>query len=143
MEPRYFVLLVEDEPLIQFLIVDILEGIGVPVSGIAASVSEALDLIERGGFDGAILDCVLNDGRCEPVAEALHEKGIPFIIVSGHSEQEVGSRFPGVRYVAKPFRAGDLEQAVASMTPATDGGSEGANDNLECGISQSGQLRPQ
>ena len=136
MEPRYFVLLVEDEPLIQFMIVDILEGIGVPVSGIAASVAEALALIDHGGFDGAILDCVLNDGRCEPVAEALSEKGVPFIIVSGHSEAEVANRFPGVRYVSKPFMAGDLERAIASMIPSTDSGSDGANDNRLSGIAQ-------
>lgn len=137
MERRYLVLLVEDEPLVQMLIVDVLEGRGVCVSDIASSAADALKMIERGGFDAAILDCVLKDGRCEPVAAALEAKGVPYVIVSGHSEDEVGRRFPGVPYVAKPFYADELEAALLALLPA-EGREDASNDNAEAELSRNG-----
>lgn len=137
MERRYLVLLVEDEAIIQMLIVDVLEGLGVHVSDIASSVAQALKVVERGGIEAAILDCTLSDGRCEPVAAALDEKGIPYIIVSGHSEQEVGRRFPGVRYVPKPFTVADLEAALQEVLPTIER-AEVSNDNLKSELSLNG-----
>jgi DNA-binding response OmpR family regulator len=134
----YKMLLVEDEPIIQFLRTDILDGIGVPVCGIASSVAAAVELIERGGFDGAILDCVLKDGTCDPVAEVLSATGIPFVIASGHPEQLIDERFPGVRRVAKPFMAGDLEQAIASMVREANREGAVSNDNRRAKASRRG-----
>jgi CheY-like chemotaxis protein len=67
MNHQYRILLVEDEPLIQFVIVDILSEVGFEVSNVVSTAAEALREIERGRFDAAIVDCTLTDGTCDPL----------------------------------------------------------------------------
>ena len=117
MNHQYRILLVEDEPLIQFVIVDILTEIGFEVSNVISTAAEALKEIERGRFDAAIVDCTLADGTCDPVASTLAEQKVPFIIVSGREPDEIAARFPGIRFVSKPFMVADLENAVQALIP--------------------------
>jgi DNA-binding response OmpR family regulator len=109
------VLLVEDEPIIQMLIEDILERAGIELADIAETSAKALPLIRAGGFDAAIVDCTLGDGPCEPVIRALAAEQVPFVISSGHSAGEIEERFPGARFVTKPFLDAELETAVQTV----------------------------
>lgn len=117
MNNQYRILLVEDEPLIQFVIVDILTEIGLEVSNVVSTAAEALTEIERGKFDAAIVDCTLADGACDPVASTLAQQNVPFIIVSGREPDEIAAKFPGIRFVSKPFLVADLENAVQTLIP--------------------------
>jgi len=109
------VLLVEDEPIIQMLIEDILESAGIGLADVAETSTMALPLIAAGGFDAAIVDCTLGDGPCEPVIRALAAGRVPFVISSGHSADEIKERFPGACFVTKPFIGAELEAAVQSV----------------------------
>jgi len=80
LEGRRF-LVVEDEYLIAVDLVATLESLGVEVAGPAASVQEALQLLERGDhLDGAVLDINLRNERVYPVADVLRSRGVPFVL---------------------------------------------------------------
>ena len=78
------ILIVEDEPLIAMMLEDFLESLGHEVVACCESVDEALERVRAGGFDLAIIDVQLKDGkRVWPVADRLKESGTPFIVATG------------------------------------------------------------
>jgi CheY-like chemotaxis protein len=79
-------LVVEDEYLVAADLTASLESLGVEVIGPAASVEEALSLIENSGgrLDGAVLDINLRSERVYPVADVLTARGIPFVFTTGY-----------------------------------------------------------
>jgi DNA-binding response OmpR family regulator len=80
------VLVVEDEYLIAADLAGVLEDAGANVIGPVGSVREALELVEAFGdrLDGAVLDVNLREERVFPVAEALAERGVPYIFTTGY-----------------------------------------------------------
>jgi DNA-binding response OmpR family regulator len=86
------VLIVEDEYFLAQDLAGYLEDLGVKVLGPAASVAQALRLVESGEVQGAVLDVNLRGERVYPVADALRRKHVPFIFASGYgSEMEPGA----------------------------------------------------
>ena len=79
------VLVVEDEFLVATLIEDMLMAAGCIVAGPIPRLSEALDAVDRGTFDAAVLDVNLAGDRIYPVADALSRRNVPFVFVTGYS----------------------------------------------------------
>src|SRR5215213_2242767 len=79
-------LVVEDEYLIAADLAAFLEAQGIEVIGPAASVNEALALLESDtdGLHGAVLDVNLQDDRVYPVADVLMSRGVPFVFTTGY-----------------------------------------------------------
>jgi DNA-binding response OmpR family regulator len=81
------ILVVEDEALLAMLAEDELLGAGARVVGPAASVAEALRLIEaaaaEGGLSAAVLDVKLAGETVSPVADRLAALGVPFLFATG------------------------------------------------------------
>jgi CheY-like chemotaxis protein len=105
------ILVVEDEVLICMLIETILEDAGYQVA-MAHSVPEALEAVERGETDLAILDLNLRGQKVYPVAEKLGLLGTPFIFATGGGGHDIDG-FPGRPWVGKPFDEHELLGAVA------------------------------
>lgn len=78
------ILLVEDEFLIAELASEMIADLGGSVVGPAPNLDEALALVRSSAFDVALLDVNLNGQRCEPVADALMAKGLPFVVATGY-----------------------------------------------------------
>ena len=98
------VLVVEDEPLIAMMLEDFLETLGHEVAGTCESVSEALERVEKGGFDVAIVDVHLKGGEhVWPVADRLAEKDIPFVLATGGHIEPPPEAHADVPVLAKPF----------------------------------------
>ena len=74
------ILVLDDEPMILLDLSIALRSAGCePVT--ARSMTKALRIAEEGRIDGAILDVNLGGGvTCEPVAETLTERGVPFVL---------------------------------------------------------------
>lgn len=106
------VLVVEDEPLIQMLLEDMLDDMGAHVAASATTLDEGIEKASGAGFQIAILDVNLGRGRVYPVAEKLAARGIPFIFASGYGASEIPKEFEGHPVVAKPYRMSDLEEAL-------------------------------
>lgn len=115
-KPR--VLIVEDEFLIGLDISEQLKTAGFDVSGPAASVEEATQLIADEPIDVALLDINLGDTASYPVAEDLAKRQIPFVFVSGYVQLQVREDFRDRPVLAKPFAPGALLAAVHALTPA-------------------------
>ena len=110
------ILIVEDEPLIAMMLEDFLEVLDKQPAGTADCVSAALEKLEQGGVDAAILDVNLRGGeKSTPVAEALAERGIPFVFATGGGEDSVDDRFRDRPRLMKPFTMDGVAKALASL----------------------------
>jgi CheY-like chemotaxis protein len=108
------VLLVEDEGLVALMLEDLLEDLGCEVAASLASVRSALAWIEAGGSaDMALLDVNLSGEAVFPVADALSERGVPFVFATGYGEGH-DPRFKGAPLLGKPIRQERLEALLRS-----------------------------
>jgi DNA-binding response OmpR family regulator len=70
------------------------------------TLRHALILAEHHGLAGAILDHALGDGDSSKLCARLTERGIPFLIYSGHAT--VGGACAGAPHINKPAAQGEL-----------------------------------
>jgi len=100
------ILMLEDEPLILMDLEFAAEDAGARAL-CASSVVEALSILQAEPVDSAILDVTLKDGEtCVPVARALDERGIPYLLHSGDLDRHDETvRALGAELVAKPASA--------------------------------------
>jgi two-component sensor histidine kinase/ActR/RegA family two-component response regulator len=78
------VLLVEDEPTVRLEMVEALEQAGATVVGPAADLPRGMALAAAGGFDLALLDINLEGESVDPLALALHARGVPLVFLTGY-----------------------------------------------------------
>ena len=110
------VLLVEDEPLIAMMLEDFLDALDKQHAGTVDSVAAALPLVAAGGFDAAILDVNLRGGeKSFPIADALVEKGVPFVFATGGGGEEIAPEHRDRPRLAKPFTMDGVEKALAAL----------------------------
>jgi CheY-like chemotaxis protein len=109
------VLVVEDEFLVATLIEDVLEASGCVVSGPIPRVTEALDAVNHESYDAAVLDVNLAGDRVDPVADALSQRNIPFVFVTGYCTGGLPGQFAGRPHLCKPFKMADLVEALSRL----------------------------
>jgi two-component SAPR family response regulator len=117
------VLIVEDESLLGMELEALLKEDGCEVLGPASTVEWALDLIYEGEPDLALLDVNLKGVRAIPVAAALRERGVPFVLITGYSRAQTSE--PELRTaprVDKPVDGRDLKRAVTEALEAARSG---------------------
>jgi CheY-like chemotaxis protein len=106
------VLVIEDESMVTMLIHDTLADIGCEVVGSASRFDDALAKAKSLPFDMAILDVNLNGRQTFPIAEALSERGVPFVWATGYGAGSLPESLQKVPVLPKPFQLSDLEQAL-------------------------------
>ncbi|MCC2976796.1 response regulator [Sphingomonas sp. PL-96] len=110
------ILIVEDEPLIAMMLEDFLDILGKSVAGTADCVADALPQIAEGGIDAAILDVNLRAGeKSWPIADALANAGIPFVLATGGSGDAVEPQHRDRPVLSKPFTMDGVEKALAQL----------------------------
>jgi DNA-binding response OmpR family regulator len=114
------VLIVEDEPMLAFALEELLIEAGFAIAGVAARLEKALAIIESGVCDGAILDANLAGVSAGPAGVALTARGLPFIVLSGYSPEQLRSVFPGTLCLQKPCQQERVLQALRDILPALD-----------------------
>ena len=107
------ILIVEDEPLISMMLEDFLLSLGHQVGAICESVADALEAVADQSFDMAILDVNLKGENVWPVAHALRDKEVPFVLASGGHVDPPPSEFAGVPMIDKPY-------TIDRVTPALE-----------------------
>ncbi len=111
------VLLVEDEPLVRMLTVDMLDVLGWTALE-AAAAGEALRLVERekAQFAVALVDLGLPDRRGEDLVRDLRRlrPGLHVIVTTGRGEDDMDADLleVGVTFLGKPYQLADLEDAL-------------------------------
>jgi ActR/RegA family two-component response regulator len=107
------VLLVEDDYFIADELRRDLAKTGAEVLGPVGRVDEALALIGRTAhIDGAVLDIKLHDEMVYPVADALLERGVPFVFATGYDKSVIPAPYAKVRQCEKPFEPEIVAKAL-------------------------------
>ncbi len=108
-------LLVEDEYLIAEDLKVSLQDLGIEVIGPAASVKDALTLVNQDAarLDGAVLDVNLRGERVFPVADALAARGIPFVFTTGYDGIVFPDPYASVARCEKPVDKKRLVQLLS------------------------------
>ena len=110
------ILVVEDNPVIALDVAFAIEDAGGIVVGPAASVKEALVLIQKLPVAGAVLDVNLIDGDISAVAERLAQDAVPCIFQTGVGlPANLATRFPNLVVQIKPCVSADTIRRLASM----------------------------
>ena len=100
--------------LLVMLIEDILADLGASVT-VAASVDQAIALIEAQLFDAATLDLNLNGSHSYPVADSLAMRGVPFVFSTGYHQQGLRDGYRDRPVLRKPFKQQDLIDSVTRL----------------------------
>lgn len=103
------ILLIEDEPIVAVLAEDMLEAIGCLVVATVATVADARTAIASTPFDLAMVDINLDGEDGLAIADALRDRGIPYLITTGYDAQGVT---PGHPVLSKPYALSELESAI-------------------------------
>ena len=112
------ILVLEDEALIAIDIEMTLEEAGHRNIVLCHSVEDALAQIDRTKPEIALLDVNLGKGHTSiPVAERLHDLGVPFFFLSGYTEATVSlpDGLESIKRMSKPFQSSELIAAVQTM----------------------------
>jgi CheY-like chemotaxis protein len=97
------ILVVEDEMFVAMLVEDLLADLGCQVIGPAASVAQALKLLDGAALDGALLDVNLGHEKVYPVAEALRQTHVPYVFVTGYGVAGLDQAYRNDPTIQKPF----------------------------------------
>ncbi len=118
---RLLILILEDEALIALNLQDELQDAGHEVAGPFTACSAALDWLRTATPDIAILDATLNDGSCHSVAAELSRRGVPFLIYSGHQDdQQLLAEFRHITWIEKPVPPAVLVQECQQLLVGCD-----------------------
>lgn len=110
------VLVVEDEPLIAMMLEDFIDALDKQHAGTADSVASALPMIEQGGIDAAIIDVNLRGGeKSFPIADALAEKGVPFVFATGGGGEDIAPEHRDRPRLSKPYTMDGVEKALSEL----------------------------
>lgn len=97
------VLIVEDEALVAMLLEAILEDMGC-TTVVAATVEDGLAITAgQEPLDAALLDVNVAGRQVFPVAQALKDRGVPFVFSTGYGESGLSDAWRGHPTVQKPF----------------------------------------
>ena len=108
-------MIVEDQALIGLALEAYLEDLGFAVGEPLSSAAAALDWLETHTPSVAILDYTLKDGPCPTLIRRLAERGIPFVVYSGHERSVAPRELRNVPWITKPC---DREVLLAALTRA-------------------------
>lgn len=115
------VLIVEDHFAVADSLRMFLENAGFEVAGMAGTLSAASALVDRGGFDIAVLDIRLGSASIAPVADRVAAAGLPIVFLTGYSEADIlPEPLRGYPRLSKPCDPGLLAATLRRLTdPST------------------------
>ena len=116
------VLVVEDEALVAMELKAELAARGWRIVGPAGTLDEAMDLVRRRtDICAAVLDVNLEGVAIEPLVERLKAVGVPFVLCTGYSAQDMEARFGASPLAAKPVDIAQLDQTLRRMVDEAAG----------------------
>jgi DNA-binding response OmpR family regulator len=108
-------LIVEDALLLALELEAGLQEAGAIMVGSAAHVEEALAMMDR-PIDAAVLDANLNGHSVLPVAQALADRGIPFVFATGYGDNRFNPEGFDAPVIRKPYDVTQVAAALAEIT---------------------------
>jgi CheY-like chemotaxis protein len=109
------ILVVEDEMLVLMMTEGMLADLGCESVTAAATVDQAIALIDAQVFDAAMLDMNLKGNQSHAVADALAARGVPFVFATGYSAHDMRDGHVDRPVLRKPFRHEDLVEIFTRL----------------------------
>jgi CheY-like chemotaxis protein len=110
------VLILDDEMLVAMMLEDMLGDLDFDVVGPYAALEDAMSAVTTQPLDCAIIDLNLGRGvTSAPVAEALRERGVPFLLATGYGANEETDALGHSGLLAKPFSTSEVQSALQSI----------------------------
>jgi CheY-like chemotaxis protein len=109
------VLVVEDEMMMLMIIEDMLAELGCESVTAAATVDQALVLIDTQVFDAAMVDINLNGNKSHDVADALAARDVPFVFSPGYSALDMSEGYRDRPVLKKPFPYENLAEVLSGL----------------------------
>jgi DNA-binding NtrC family response regulator len=109
------VLVVEDEYYIADDLKRTLDAAGAQVIGPVSTIAKAIEAIDRGAFDCAVIDLNLHGESAVPIADRLEQEGISFAIATGYGSDTVPDRLKHVPRIEKPFDPRALVEVMRQL----------------------------
>src|SRR5277367_5803662 len=97
------VLVIEDEIRIAEQIQWFLEDAGMIVAGSFGNLPDALTAAANGEFEIGLVDVNLGGEDSYAVVDKLVERGIPFLLMSGYTSEELPTAYAAYPSLTKPF----------------------------------------
>ena len=114
------VLVVEDEAIIAIDMAAALEDAGFCVVGPVGSVYEAMKLLDEQVCDCAVLDINLAGETSAPLASRLLTSEIPFVTVSGNTQESITEEFSQSPFLSKPIVTSKLLSKLSTILREPD-----------------------
>lgn len=112
------VLVIEDEYYIADDLRRELKAAGAVVVGPVSTLRKAMDALDKGGFDCAVIDLNLHGESAVPIADRLMKEGSSFAIATGYGSDTVPDRLKAVPRIEKPFDPPALLELVSRLNCA-------------------------
>jgi DNA-binding response OmpR family regulator len=109
---RKHVLIIEDEFLLGLSLQEDLAAAGAEVTGPVSTVREALDIVASEAFDLALLDVNIRGEMSFSVAEALLERNVPFVFLTGYDSDVLPEQLRRLPRLSKPYDPKELASAL-------------------------------
>lgn len=109
------ILVAEDEYMLADDLAEVVAGAGAIVVGPVSRVSQALDLARAEHLDGALLDVNLAGDMIWPVVDALGERGIPVLLVTGYDAGTIAAAYADRPRCEKPVEIAALLRALGRV----------------------------
>lgn len=109
------VLVVEDEYYLADDLSRTLVEAGAEIVGPVATLADAQRKVREGGFDCAILDMNLRGDFAFPIAQALSEAAVPFVVATGYNQESLPEAVRDAPRVEKPFTPADVVATLARL----------------------------
>lgn len=110
------VFIVEDEIMVAFEMVDLLEDMGFEIVGPSIHLEDAESIAKRQDIDIAFLDVNLGSGKTsQPVAETLRGRGIPFVFITAYDRDQIDFIASEDKVLKKPLSGDMLARTLAQV----------------------------
>ncbi len=106
------VLVIEDEFLIGLELVACLQSAGLQDVEHAPTEKEALRRLHLEWWDAVLADANLNGRNLDQIARTLHERAIPFVVLTGYDPGSLPASVGHVEVLTKPFVPSAVVSAV-------------------------------
>ena len=94
----------------------LLRGLGCIVLDTVPTIGQALRALASQRPDFAVLDVNLRGERVTPVAEALQQQGVPFVLVTGYGSERLNeAALRDAVWLRKPVDGHQLSRAIAEV----------------------------
>lgn len=109
------VLVVEDEFLIAHDLRRALVALDAEVVGPVSNLPAGLALLETERIDAVVIDVNLCGTMSFPLADLLHDAGVPMVFVTGYDDWVLPAKFAEHPLIRKPFACADVTNVIQRM----------------------------